>query len=226
MLLLLTLADLAAVGPGVLNEWKQELLTDLYEHTLLLSGQRFAGGSGQRADSRAARRSHLARPSARRLAWLETQIIVLPASVLFAMAANRSSWRNSNELRKLPRRDAVAWGSYSASQQAVEYTIGTYEEITPGIFHKLTGALTSNRQQILSADINTLADGLVLDRFYVQDQDYSGQPPQARIDEICRAHRRRAQGRVRTGRPCFASCGISGPLLQPLPRPFSICPRA
>src|SRR4029078_3548517 len=36
MLYVLTLADLAAVGPGVLNEWKQELLTDLYQHTLRL----------------------------------------------------------------------------------------------------------------------------------------------------------------------------------------------
>src|SRR5581483_9006197 len=34
MLFVLTLADLSAVGPGVLNEWKQQLLTDLYEHTL------------------------------------------------------------------------------------------------------------------------------------------------------------------------------------------------
>jgi [protein-PII] uridylyltransferase len=30
MLYVLTLADLAAVGPGVLNQWKQQLLTDLY----------------------------------------------------------------------------------------------------------------------------------------------------------------------------------------------------
>ena len=58
---------------------------------------------------------------------------------------------------------AVAWGSYSPAHSAVEYTIGTYEEITTGIFYKLTGALTSNRQQILSADINTLAEGMVLD---------------------------------------------------------------
>src|SRR5206468_9850710 len=50
-----------------------------------------------------------------------------------------------------------------------------------------TGALTSQRQQILTADINTLADGLVLDRFYVHDQDYFGPPPAERIGEVCRA---------------------------------------
>ena len=34
MLFVLTSADLAAVGPGVLNEWKVEVLTDLYQRTM------------------------------------------------------------------------------------------------------------------------------------------------------------------------------------------------
>ena len=34
MLFLFTLADLAAVGPGVLNEWKFEVLLDLYHRTM------------------------------------------------------------------------------------------------------------------------------------------------------------------------------------------------
>jgi [protein-PII] uridylyltransferase len=120
------------------------------------------------------------------LAWLETQIISLPASCLFAWPPAEMTDR-LDQLRKLPHHEALAWGNYLPSHSAVEYTIGTYEAITPGIFHKLTGALTSSRQQILSADINTLAEGLVLDRFFVKDQDYAGPPPQDRIDEIRRA---------------------------------------
>ena len=120
------------------------------------------------------------------LAWFETQIISLPASVLFAWPPAEVV-EKLDRVRKIPRRAAVAWGKYSPNHSAVEYTIGTYEDITSGIFYKLTGALTSNRQQILSADINTLAEGVVLDRFYVQDQDYSGPPPQSRIDDLCKA---------------------------------------
>ena len=56
----------------------------------------------------------------------------------------------------------------------MEFVVGTSEDITPGVFHKLTGALASQGLQILSAEINTLADGLVLDRFYVVDPDYAG----------------------------------------------------
>jgi [protein-PII] uridylyltransferase len=186
MLYVLTLADLAAVGPGVLNEWKQQLLTDLYEHTLhLLTSQSPAEAASERVR---ARRDEVLSIAHRRegVAWLETQIISLPPSCLFAWPPSEVVER-LDRLRNLPHRDAVAWGKYLPSHSAVEYTIGTFEEITPGIFHKLTGALSSNRQQILSADINTLAEGVVLDRFYVKDQDYSGQPPPDRIDEICRA---------------------------------------
>jgi [protein-PII] uridylyltransferase len=186
MLYLLTLADLAAVGPGVLNDWKQQLLADLYEHTLhLLTSGSPAEAAGERIRLRREEILSLAR---RRegLAWFETQIITLPPSLVFAWPP-AEALEKLDRLRKLPRRDAVAWGNYSPAHSAVEYTVGTYEEITPGIFHKLTGALTSNRQEILSADINTLAGGMVLDRFFVKDPDFSGPPPQSRIDEICRA---------------------------------------
>jgi [protein-PII] uridylyltransferase len=186
MLYVLTLADLSAVGPGVLNEWKQQLLTDLYDHTLhLLTSGSPAEAASQRIRTR---REEVVSIARRRegLAWFETQIISLPPSILFAWPPPEVV-EKLDALRKLPHRDAVAWGSYSPAHSAVEYTVGSYEEITPGIFHKLTGALTSNRQQILSADINTLAGGMVLDRFHVQDQDYSGPPPQPRIDEMCRA---------------------------------------
>ena len=99
----------------------------------------------------------------------------------------RLAQAQTQRLRKLPHRDAIAWGRHLPERNVTEYTIGTYEEITPGIFHKLTGALLSQRQQILSADINTLAEGMVLDRFFVQDQDFTGPPPQERQLQVCSA---------------------------------------
>ena len=53
-----------------------------------------------------------------------------------------------------------------------------------GMFHRLTGVLSSQRNQILAAEIDPLTDGLVMDRFYTQDLDFTDQPPQARLDEI------------------------------------------
>jgi [protein-PII] uridylyltransferase len=71
----------------------------------------------------------------------------------------------------------------------VEYTVGTNESITPGVFHRLTGALSGRGLEILSAEINTLADGLILDRFWVVDPDYANEPPAGRLEEVERALR-------------------------------------
>ena len=186
MLYVLTLADLAAVGPGVLNEWKQQLLTDLYDHTLqLLATDSSADAASQRLRARREEVLGLARRHEGQN-WWETQILSLPASWLFSVPPAQIV-EELERLRRLPHRDVVLWGRHVPARNVVEYTIGTYEEIAPGIFHRLTGALTSLRQQILSADINTLAEGLVLDRFCVQDQDFAGPPPAERIAEVCQA---------------------------------------
>jgi [protein-PII] uridylyltransferase len=198
MLYTLTLADLAGVGPGVLNEWKRELLTDLYRHTSsLLASESVQDAANQRVRTRREEIMSIAR-RLEGVAWWESQIITLPPSLLFAESPQQIVER-LDRLRHLPHHDAVAWGVHRPERRAVEYTIGTYEEISPGIFHKLTGALAAARQQILSAEINTLAAGMVLDRFYVQDQDFAEAPPEERIDEISR--KLIAALKDKTGRP-------------------------
>jgi [protein-PII] uridylyltransferase len=190
MLYLLTLADLEAVGPGVLNEWKKELLSDLYEHTLhLLASDSPAAASSQRLLERREEMLALVRSRggiASQPGWWERQIAALPGNCLFAVPPQQMVAELEN-LRTLPHRQAISWGRYLPQRNVVEYTVGTYEEITPGIFHKLTGALSSQRQSILSAEINTLPEGLVLDRFYVHDVDSSGPPTDERIDKVSRS---------------------------------------
>jgi [protein-PII] uridylyltransferase len=186
MLYVLTLADLAAVGPGVLNEWKQELLTDLYHNAAhLLASDSPAAAASERLK---ARREELLALAGRHdgSLWWETQIGALPASCLFA-APPAQIVEELNRIRTLPRKSALAWGRILPERNAVEYTVGTYEDIAPGIFHKLTGALTSKGQQILSADINTLADGLVFDRFYVRDGEFKDPPTEDRRGQVSEA---------------------------------------
>ena len=193
MLYVLTLADLAAVGPGVLNKWKQQLLTELYEQTLqLLSSDSPAAALDERLQRR---RRNLMEIAAKfeGQSWWQAQIAALPASYLLTEPPERIIAELDN-LRCLPHNEALAWGRFAPERNAIEYTVGTYEEITPGIFHKLTGALATQRQQILSADINTLAEGLVIDRFYVRDLDFSAEPPAERSEAVGRAGRS-AQGR-------------------------------
>jgi len=181
MLFVLTCADLAAVGPGVLNTWKGEVLSDLYLRTLMhLSGD---SPSLVADDCRASVAALLeAEPEAD---WYSAQTSALHSAYLMSTPPEKIA-TELRRLRQLGRGDADVWHQYQVQTDTIEYTIGTYEDIAPGIFHRLTGGLTSAGLQILSADINTLADGLVLDRFRVHDPDYTGQPPAERMNEIDR----------------------------------------
>lgn len=187
MLFLVTAADLAAVGPGVLNQWKLELLIELYRRTMrYLAGDTPGTGSGATALAlkRDELRAMVTEPAQR--SWWDKQLETLPGWYLFGAPVERIH-SELDQLRQLPHKQAVAWGRYDPERKALEYTVGTYEEITPGIFHKLTGALSSKGLLILSASIATLADGLVLDRFHVLDGDYASEPPAGRIEEVSAA---------------------------------------
>jgi [protein-PII] uridylyltransferase len=186
MLYVFTACDVAAVGPDAWTGWKAEVLTDLYHRTM----QPLAGESpstsreeyleGRREEVRACLGAEAAQE------WFLRHVALLPISYLNATGPDQIA----DDLRLLARlgpREVNAQGRYQPDTGTVQFTIGAKEDVTPGIFHKLTGALTSRGLEILSAQINTFADLLVLDRFWVVDPDYSGQPPPERLEQINRA---------------------------------------
>ncbi|MBI3464718.1 MAG: [protein-PII] uridylyltransferase [Planctomycetes bacterium] len=185
MLYVLTAADMSAVGPGVWTNWKAEVLTALYHYTM----QHLAGDSPgttpeeRLQDLRGAVQAALAASEDRE--WYERHIGLLPNSYLRTTPTEQAA-AELRQLHSLGPSDAKATGRYQAESGTVQYTVVTHENVAPGIFHRLTGALSDKGLQILSAEINTLADGLVLDRFHVVDPDYAGEPPSARIDDVCR----------------------------------------
>ncbi|MDA1055130.1 MAG: [protein-PII] uridylyltransferase [Planctomycetota bacterium] len=185
MLYVLTCADLAAVGPGVLNRWKLDLLTQLYRR----ARAHLAGDINPEDEDRwlTERRETLNRLAELEAdpAWWHQQIAEIPRSYLMDYEPPDMMERLAG-LAVLPRDRAVAWGRWLEDRKAIEFTVGAYEDITAGIFHRLTGALTSSGLEILSAEIHTLADGLILDRFHVSDLRHSGEPPQERLDEVGR----------------------------------------
>lgn len=183
MLYVLTCADLAAVGPGVLNSWKRDLLTQLYLHArTCLAGEPTSAAFDERLTSR--RREILALVRAEADSdWWRAHIEGMPKGYLFGVPSEQIV-TELRALRTLPHNQAIVWGRWLPDRTAVEYTVGAFEELTPGIFHKLTGTLTSKRMQILSAEIHTMVGNLVLDRFYVHDLDYAGEPSRERLEEV------------------------------------------
>jgi [protein-PII] uridylyltransferase len=183
MLFVLTAADLASVGPGVLNAWKAEVLAAVYER----ANFHLKGGATD-AESITARtaetRSELLKLAPKEeYDWYKRQVQTLSLSILMENSPE-SLMADLKRLRTLEPRQAVAWGRYLQDRKVTEYAVGLHQQLTPGIFHRLTGALTGKGLQILSASIHTLADGLILDRFYVDDPDYVDVPPDDRLHEV------------------------------------------
>lgn len=74
---------------------------------------------------------------------------------------------------------------WNAETGTTEYRVITRNPLAlREAFHKTCGVLTAKRLEILSADINTTTDGVLVDSYRVLDRDYDGQPPESRCDEI------------------------------------------
>jgi len=182
MLYVLTAADLNAVGPGVLNDWKLDVLTQLYHGAM----RHLAGDASLDTDEHLRQARERVRQCVADDAdaeWFRQQIDSLSAGYLFSAEPQQIA-EDLARARELTPDAAIAWGRWLPERNAVECTVAAYDQFAPGLFHRLTGALTSKRLQILSAQINTLAGGLVIDRFYVEDNDQDGEPDATRMDEV------------------------------------------
>ncbi len=186
MLYVLTAADLGAVGPDVWDGWKSQVLTDLYHRAMhQLAGDSPATTTDQLYEGK--------REEIRRLlggesdeAWFGRHIDALTSGYLSTVDPPQAA-DDLRLLHNLQPGGVRATARFEAASATLQITVGTNEAVAPGIFHKLTGALTSQGLEIRSAQIHTLADGLVLDRFWVHDPDFAGEPPAMRIDTIGRA---------------------------------------
>ncbi|MEX2185821.1 MAG: HD domain-containing protein, partial [Pirellulales bacterium] len=188
MLYLHSAADLASVGPGVLNDWKLDLLTTLYDRTMgHLGVDEPARHAQKRLESaRAAVRTALGDRG--RHPWFVEQIECLPGSYLLGSPPQTIA-EELSRLTGLSPGIVDAWGKYDPERRVTQYLVSTFEQIAPGVFHRLTGALSSQGLTILAAQINTLAGGLIHDRFLVDDPDHTDEPPAFRLEEVCTALR-------------------------------------
>ena len=183
MLYLLSCADLAAVGPGVLNNWKVEVLTQLFRDTrdMLALGETSTSADGRQA-ARDAVWQQLT-PHERSDSWYDRQLRALPENFINGRTASQIA-ETLRRLRDLPSRAGRAWGSYMPRTQTVEFMAGIDSGSGRGIFSSMAGVFSSRGIEILSADAATLADGLLLQCYVVRDTDHPHGPPEERLAEI------------------------------------------
>jgi [protein-PII] uridylyltransferase len=167
LLLVLTTVDIYAVGPGVWNGWKAALLRRLYERALeLMSGGTISDGRDSRiAKAQEAARAELPDFSDADFAslvgrtypyyWLSTD----PAVVARHARMMREADRDGAPLTVSTRVDLM--------RCVTEVTIYTGDH--PGLFSGIAGALALAGASIVDARIVTLANGMALDSFWIQD---------------------------------------------------------
>lgn len=196
MLLVFTYADIDAVGPGTWTAWKEDLLCDLYAKAMdAVAGTRVMGDVAVRkAEAVAAVR----RQAAGRFPdlWLARQFDAMPDRYLLVTPAEHVVDHIALVYR-LPPGGVLIESRWEATQQMTELTVATFDTIVPGLFSKLAGALAALGLDILSAQVFTRLDGVVIDTVTVQDPDYVGQPPPARLVEVKRALASVVTGRER-----------------------------
>jgi [protein-PII] uridylyltransferase len=185
LLALVTCADLASVGPGVLNSWKVEVLLELYRRTLrMLTPDRTLVEDRHEHASRAA--LALFTQPEKEDSWFERQLDTLPE----AFIARRSPAEVVDVLRRLRAlepRGGTAWSGYLPETDTVEFFGAIDQGVGRAIFSSMAGALTSHGMQILSAETNTLSDGLLMLHYVVHDPDYPGEPPPERLSAVCQS---------------------------------------
>ena len=164
MLYLLTCADMRAVGPGVMTGWQAQILWDLYVRVLA----RLTGGQRERPsrESVAQRVTDAMRGDVARTA-VAAHLALLSERYL----TTTSPQRIAAHLRLL---DRLADGGGLATELFHHPDLGSSELVVatrdvPGLFSLIAGTLAAQGINILSAQIHTRADGIVLDTFQVND---------------------------------------------------------
>jgi [protein-PII] uridylyltransferase len=194
LLLVITVADIRAVGPGVWNGWKGQLLRELYTAAEAL----IAGGDP--GPARAARVSSAKAALAARI------VDFSPPLRERALARHYDAYWLAFDVTTHERHSrmvATAEGkgdllALSAEDQparsVTEVVVHTPDH--PGLFSQLAGAIAVSGGSIVDAKAFTTVDGFAIDVFSVQDADGGPYGDPARIERLLKTITKTLTGEI------------------------------
>jgi len=172
LILVLTTADIYAVGAGQWNAWKATLLSELYHRAEeVLAGGVTADGRGHRIkQAQTALRAQLTD-------WGEAQFerhVALSSSNYWLSLDTETHARHARLIREAERseRPLTIDTRIDRARAITEVTIYTGDH--PGLFSKLAGSLALCGARVLEVKRFTLRNGYALDIFSVQDAHSGG----------------------------------------------------
>ncbi|MBS0473402.1 MAG: [protein-PII] uridylyltransferase [Proteobacteria bacterium] len=198
LLLVLTVADIAAVGPGVWNGWKGQLLRELYyEAESVMSG-------GDATPARAARVSHAKSALRDRIADLA------PAEQERALERHYDNYwlafddaaheRHARLMTEADKKGEL----FSLTAESNEFRSVTeivlYTPDHPGLFSQLAGAVSASGGTIVDAKAFTTSDGFALDVFSIQDAEGGTFGDKERVERLRQSVERTLRGEMAPGK--------------------------
>jgi [protein-PII] uridylyltransferase len=168
LLLMLTVVDIRAVGPGTWNDWKRQLLRSLFDaaEERLRLGHKQRGRSEEVKERQAELAAALGWPSGAVRAHARR----LPDSYWLAeppawQVANARQVAQAEARIGDPRPSVIA----ADEAQAGATRVSVFAPDRPGLFYRICAGLAAAGASIVDARIHTTRDGMALDNLLVQD---------------------------------------------------------
>jgi [protein-PII] uridylyltransferase len=202
LLLVLTVADIRAVGPGVWNGWKGQLMRELYGATEAV----FRGGRGSDAAA-ALRRYHENQAYDARVAVAKADPAAEPwvdamEDAYFAAFSQGEVLAHARlAARGAGSGGAAAEGRVRADRNAAEVAVAAADR--PRLFVDLAAAITGAGANVVGARVFTSRAGQALDVFYVQDVTGLpyGEADPRQLDRLVETLEAAARGEASTREP-------------------------
>jgi [protein-PII] uridylyltransferase len=190
MLLLLTYADTAGVGPNVWTEWKGVVLWELYWRAREWITRRRVAGEGDDGPAL----EDLVRDLAREFPApeVERHLAQLPERYRRATTRDRIA-EHLRLIRRVSEESVVVHWRTIREGGYTEVSVCTFDR--PGLFAQLAGTLTAHGLNILSADAYTREDGIIIDTFRVCEIGALRPVPPERWPGIERSMKAAVEGR-------------------------------
>ncbi|MBL8710121.1 MAG: [protein-PII] uridylyltransferase [Rhodospirillaceae bacterium] len=169
LLLVLTVADIRAVGPKTWNGWKAQLLRELYHRAedLMLGGVHTAAREDRAAAALAELKATLADWSPEDLG---THAARGHAAYWLAFPTATLA-RHARMIREADREQRPLAVEFHVDRWRAMTEVTIYADDARGLFSQLAGAMALSGASIVDARIFTLRNGKALDTFFVQDRE-------------------------------------------------------
>jgi [protein-PII] uridylyltransferase len=218
LLLLLTVADIRAVGPKVWNGWKATLLRELYHR----AHERMSGGLvGDTVAARVKASQDQVRALLRDFAAGEFEEFVTRTYPNYWLSFDPQTMaRHARLTREAQRSGAPLTVDTRVDPARAVSEVTLYTADHPGLFSRIAGALALAGANIVDAKILTLSNGMALDTFLVQDRQGGAFDRPERIAKLAVLFENVLSGRVRPHVELNAPPGMESRM-----RAFTVPPR-